>query len=120
MSLFSRLFEDRRGLERSTHLYPDAGEDAPKEVKRAIDRFRRLPIAQRKEQPLLYWLLGEGTPDYKMSKLDSAYQEEPNGKQQCSNCEFAYKKVVRDQFICSQISGDIKPKAWCKLWKPPL
>jgi len=43
----------------------------------------------------------------------------PKGKQKCGNCEFAYKKVVRDQFICSKIAGDIRPEAWCKLWKPP-
>jgi len=112
MSLLRRLFEQYR--------YPDAGENAQPEVKKAVKRFRELPLAERQSQPLLYWLLGEGTPDFKMSKLDAAYQSEPRGKQKCANCEFAYKKVVRDQFICSQIEGDIASQAWCRLWRPPV
>lgn len=110
MSLFNILFENE-----GQH-YSEAGHRAQPEVQDAIERFRRLPMAER-DTPLLYWLLGDGTPPYKMSKEDSAYQATPQGKQKCSNCEYAYKKVVREQFICSQISGDIRPEAWCRLWK---
>lgn len=99
------------------NLYPDAGEDAPPGVQQEIDRFRSMPPEDR-DRPLLYYLLGEGTPDYKMSKEDAEYQEEPKGDQKCGNCEFAYKKVVRNQFICSKVEGDIKPEAWCKFWAP--
>lgn len=112
MSLHRRLFVEQAA-------YETAGSRAQPEVRQAVKRFRTLTLAERKARPLLYWLLGEGTPAFKMSKEDSAYQSTPKGKQKCGNCEFAYKKVVRNQFICSQIEGDIKPQAWCKLWKPP-
>lgn len=114
MSLFNRIFEDHH-----EQRYPEAGDKAQPEVRQAVERFRRLPMAEREDKPLLYWLLGEGTPAFKMSKADSAYQESPKNGQKCSNCEFAYKKVVRNQYICSQIAGDILPQAWCRLWKAP-
>ena len=113
MSLYRKIFEQDGQLD-----YPQAGERAQPEVKQAIGRFRQLPTAERSDTPLLYWLLGEGTPDYKMSKSDSDYQHMPNKTQKCGNCEFAYKKVVREQYICSQISGNITPQAWCRLWRP--
>lgn len=98
------------------NLYPDAGENAAPGVQQEIDKFRAQPEEER-DKPLLYHLLGEGTPDFKMSKADAEYQEEPNGDQKCANCNFAYKKVAEERYICSQIEGDIKPEAWCKLWK---
>jgi hypothetical protein len=109
VSLHDRLFEQ--------YDYEAAGSRAQPEVQQAIERFRKLPLVERKRHPLLYWLLGESTPAFKMSKEDSNYQPVPQGKQRCDNCEFAYKKVVRNQFICSQIEGDIEPKAWCRLWR---
>lgn len=112
MSLHERVLKEE-------HDYEAAGSRAQAEVQQAIERFRKLPLAERSDRPLLYWLLGEGTPAFKMSKEDSNYQSVPQGKQRCANCEFAYKKVVRDQFICSQIEDDIKPQAWCRLWKAP-
>ena len=102
-----------------TFSYPDAGDNAPPEVKAAIARFRRLPVTQRRHRPLLYWLLGEGTPAFKMSKQDSNYQDPAPGKKRCGNCEFAYKKVVREQFVCSQVEGDIAASATCRLWEAP-
>ncbi len=99
------------------HEYPDAGHNAPPEVQEAIARFHSLPPESKERLPLLYFLLGAGTPPYKMSKEDAQYAEQtPVPGQTCDNCEFAYKKVVRDQFICSKMRGDIAPKAWCKLW----
>lgn len=98
--------------------YPEAGgELAQPEVKKAVERFRQLPVEERAKQPLLYWLLGAGTPPYKVSKKDSEYKdptEIPN--QTCDNCEFYYFETSNDVYICSQISGDVKPKAWCNLW----
>ena len=96
--------------------YEKAGQNAPPEVQKAIERWKTLPIEDRKHQPLLYWLLGSGTPDYKMSKEDAAYQEEPREKQKCGNCEFAYLKVSKDMYICSQMRGEINENAWCRLW----
>lgn len=116
MSLFKKVFEDNHD---AGNNYPDAGERAQPEVQQAIERFRKLSDEEKENKVLLYWLLGEGTPDYKMAPDDAAYQDSPQGKQKCANCEFAYKKVVKDQFICSQISGDIAPEAWCRLWKAP-
>ena len=114
MSLFRKVYlEDHHA---NGQDYPEAGGNAQPEVKQAVGRFRQLPMAEREDKPLLYWLLGSGTPDYKMSKEDSEYQLS-RGEQKCSNCEFAYKKVVRDRYICSQISGPIKPGDWCRLWR---
>lgn len=99
------------------YSYPDAGEDAQPGVKADIERWRELPIEERENQPLLYWLLGEGTPDYKMSKDDSEYVDESQVEgQTCKNCEFAYHSLSNDTYICSQISGPIMLDGWCKLW----
>jgi len=98
--------------------YPQAGIDAPPGVKQEIEKFRNLPDKQKARKPLLYYLLGAGTPDYKMSKNDSKYTDksEVSGRT-CGNCKFAYGVVGESRFICSQISGDIKLEGWCKLWK---
>jgi len=106
------------------NMYLEAGEKAQPEVKKAIGRFRQLGDKER-DQVLLWWLLGSGTPEYKMSKADSDYKDQTEIKEQtCGNCEYAYTKSWRqlanhkDQlYICSQISGAIKPEGWCKLWK---
>lgn len=97
--------------------YPKAGSKALPEVQRLIDKLRAKGLDD--DTPLLYALLGSGTPPYKMSKDDSDYMDESDGEQNCANCEYAYKKVVRDRYICSQIRGGIKPEAWCRLWRPP-
>lgn len=99
-----------------SNTYPKAGEKAPSLVKLAVDYFRRMPAAQRAKKPLLYWLLGSSTPDYKMSKKDSLYSNKSNGTQKCSNCIFAYTSVKNKNNICSQIAGDIKLGGWCRLW----
>jgi hypothetical protein len=97
-----------------TDHYPDAGENAQPEVKRAITRFKE---EGHTDDILLYWLLGEGTPDYKMPKNLATYKEKSEvDKQKCANCEFAYQKVHNKQYICSQVEGDISPGAWCRLW----
>lgn len=102
----------------NTNKYPNAGEDAQPGVKKEIEKFRKLPPEERSKQPLLYWLLGEGTPDFKMAKKDALYTDKTKvPSQKCSNCMFAYTKVVTSESICSQISGKIKPEAWCRLWR---
>ncbi len=99
--------------------YPSAGENAPPEVKRAIAKFRRLPIAQKESVPLLYWLLGSGTPDYKMSKEDAEYVDQSEiDFQNCANCISAFQHVTSGEFICDQMEGEIQGEAWCKLWAP--
>jgi hypothetical protein len=83
--------------------------------------FRRLPSkiqrgADKTQVPLLYLLLGSGTPPLKMSQPDSAYQTRSVGKQRCSNCSSAYTQVVTGKMICSQVEGTIQGDHWCRLW----
>ena len=97
--------------------YKEAYDKAPAEVKAAIERFMRKPKAFRDNKPLLYFILGSGTPPYKMSKKDSLYVDKTTKAQKCSNCVFTYIKYVDDKPICSQIRGTIKLGGWCKLWQ---
>jgi hypothetical protein len=100
--------------------YPFAGgRKAPPEVQAAVERFRLLPESEKEKLPLLYWLLGEGTPPYKMSRIDSKYTVlSPVAGQNCANCIFTYLQPKRNVYICSQIAGTILPEAWCRLWRP--
>ena len=97
--------------------YKEAYDNAPAEVKAAIERFMRKPKAFRDNKPLLYFILGSGTPPFKMSKKDSLYVDKTAKAQKCSNCIFTYIKYVDDKPICSQIRGTIKLGGWCKLWQ---
>jgi hypothetical protein len=97
--------------------FPDAGKDAQPEVKKAVERFRKLPAEERKKQPLLYWLLGTGTQPYKTSREDSQYADKTSGKQRCDNCVHAFKNLTSGKHICSQIQEEIKPAGWCNLWE---
>lgn len=91
--------------------------NAQPEVKAALKRWFSLPEDERSNEVLLYWLLGAGTPAYKMSKKESKYTDKAKGDHNCGNCEFTYHKLSGDRYICSQISGDIKLPGWCKLHK---
>jgi len=88
------------------------------EVKEAVERFRDMDPDERDTNILLYWLLGSGTPPYKMSKEDSQYSHTTGTQEQaCANCEFLYQKVTTGEYICSQIRGKVKPGGWCNQWK---
>ena len=98
--------------------YPRAGKNAPEGVRKTIEEFRQLPEEERARRPLLYYLLGDGTPPYKMSKEDSDYSDKtPLESQTCENCEFLYLKPYKNKYICSKIAGEIVPAGWCKLWE---
>jgi len=89
-------------------------------VKTEIAKFAKLPQHVQDQIPLLYWLLNEGTPPYKMDHYDSEYTDGPTPVpgETCDNCRFAWENVDRRKlYICSQIRGTIAPKGWCKLWK---
>lgn len=100
--------------------YPDAGirGKAQPEVVEAVERFRSLPARVRAKLPLLYWLLGAGTPPYKMTREDSDYGAPPPqaAGHVCGNCRFAYARVLTGDVICSQIEGRVGWAAWCRLW----
>lgn len=109
----------------TSNLYPEAGKNAPDSVKAAIEEFRNLSPEERAKTPLLYWLLGEGTPNYKMSKKDSRYVDVSQVKgQACGNCKSLYKRVTNGKYVCSQINeigspseGKISISGWCNFWK---
>ena len=96
--------------------YPSAGIQANQYVQKAISQFRRLSLEERQQKPLLYWLLGSGTPPYKMTKKGSAYQGKEYRGQNCGNCRFNFQRYVNKELICSQIQGNIKLDHWCRLW----
>lgn len=88
-------------------------------VKAEIRAFAELPQRVQDGTPLLYWLLNEGTPPYKMDRNVSEYTHGPTPVRGeiCANCRFAWENVAhRKLYICSQIRGSIAPKGWCKLW----
>tara|TARA_R110002020_G_scaffold175321_5_gene367234 strand:- start:356 stop:673 length:318 start_codon:yes stop_codon:yes gene_type:complete len=103
------------------YKYPKAGKHAPPEVRAAIERWRKqVPPSIKARIPLLYWLLGDSTMPYKMSKPDAKYGPAPARYrgQVCGNCRFAYQKVVDPSIhICSQMEGRINLGLWCRLWK---
>tara|TARA_Y100000310_G_C20351248_1_gene654465 strand:+ start:40 stop:423 length:384 start_codon:yes stop_codon:yes gene_type:complete len=103
------------------HEYPKAGVPGKAQpgVVEAVEEFRELPPKVQSRLPLLYWLLGDGTSPYKMSKEDAAYGPPPPEKRSevCGNCRFAYARVINGQLICSQVDGQISYPAWCRLWR---
>jgi ribosomal protein L32 len=60
--------------------YQEAYDKAPEETKRAIEKFEQMPKSFRDKKPLLYYILGAGTPPYKMSKRASAYVDKASGE----------------------------------------
>lgn len=102
--------------------YPDAAsEDAPEEVREAVERFREeVPEDVKDETALLWWLLPEGAMSYKMSKEDAAYKTHPVGEGDeigaCANCAYTYYSNESGRLICSKVEGEIGWNHWCKLW----
>lgn len=98
--------------------YPNVGGDAQPEVQEAIRRYKEMSPEERGKEPLLYWLLGSGTPPYKDSREATEYTDtsETEG-QTCGNCSFTYFRTATQQFICSQIRGVIQPGGWCNRWE---
>ena len=113
------IFEDFFGSQntQNDYVYPKAGINANPYVKKAIREFRKLPNEVKEQKPLLYWLLGSGTPPYKMSKKDSKYQGKSYRGQNCGNCRFTFMRWVNKELICSQIQGNVELDHWCKLWE---
>lgn len=99
--------------------YHDLLKDAPLWVISAFNEYKKLPSASLKRMPFLYFLLNKGTNPAKLPKAFVLYTEKEIIKSQnCANCVHSYKHNTSGRFICDQMRGWIKPKAWCKLWKP--
>ena len=100
-------------------MYPDApADDAPEGVREAVEVWREeVPDAVKYEVPLLYWLLGAGTPDYKMPKDAAGYVERPVDGMRCDNCEYYYE-APDGSAVCSQVRGDVEADHYCDLWEP--
>lgn len=94
--------------------YLDAGSNAQPEIQEAIERFRSMSDDERAKMPLLWWLLGSSTQFFKMTKADANYTSGMSFG--CANCNYIYKSVRSDQYICSQIRGAISRSGWCRLW----
>jgi hypothetical protein len=116
MDIFESFFGSENEKVNDDYLYPKAGVNANPYVKKAIRQFRMLPNDVKENKPLLYWLLGSGTPPYKMSKKDSQYQGKPYRGQNCGNCRFTFMRLLNKELICSQIAGNVEIEHWCKLW----
>ena len=99
--------------------YPDAGTNAAPEVQAIIDNFHNLPSNAKASKPLLYYVLGSGTPPYKMDPTDAEYKDKSDAEQTCGNCDYAYEKSATGKVICSQISGAIELAGICRLWTAP-
>lgn len=92
------------------------------EIKQLLDKFRMLPEDEKRRTPLLWWLLGTSTANFKMSKEDASYVDKSQTTDQiCANCKSIYYN--QGKYICDQVGmGEkgndlIKPQGWCKLWR---
>ena len=104
-------------LEEGVFSYDEAGKNASPAVQQAIAEFHKLPDDVKKNTPLLYYILGSGTPPYKMKQEDSEYTDKSSDSSTtCANCEFSYQKVISKKYICSQIRDEIQPAGWCNQW----
>jgi hypothetical protein len=100
------------------YRYPGVpAEQTQPEVAEALERWREEVDDDVKENtPLLYWLLGTGTPPYKMEKGDADYDTKPHGEMRCGNCEYYYEGMDGSG-VCSQVRGNIQRSHWCRLWE---
>ena len=118
LGTYVKFLEALLELQGKPHSYDEAGINAPESVKHAIREYHALPDEVKENTPLLYYILGSGTPPYKMTQEDSEYTDQAtDSTMNCANCEFAYMKVITSKYICSQIRDEIKPEGWCNQWK---
>lgn len=103
-------------VKQSIEGYPSLPpEDAAPEAKEFVQRVAE--EGHDDNEALLYQLLGSGTPEWKMSKEDAGYKDEPEDNMVCSNCQYYY--VGTDgEAVCSKVRGEVFPEHWCELWEP--
>lgn len=101
-----------------TFSYSEARKINKPWIQEAIVEYDKLSREEKEKIPLLYYILGDSTPTFKMSKEDARYTDKSNiSNQACATCEFIYLKLANKKHICSQIRGHIKLSGWCRLWK---
>ena len=95
--------------------YHKALADAPAWIQEAWAGYIKLSVMDRIKVPFLYFVLNQGTPQFKAPPRLAFYSRvSPVEGFTCSNCPYAYEKVAtRGHFICSQIRGIIEPEGWC-------
>jgi hypothetical protein len=96
--------------------YRGAVERSPKWIRIAFSIFLRLPNKLVLNTPFLYFVLGQGTPAFKMEQNTADYGLSQVHGQSCGNCIYSYTNNVEEKNICSQIRGQIHGRMWCKLW----
>ena len=108
--------------EEEKFLYPGVEEDLPEQLKSLVDEFRELPLEEREEIPLLWWMLKKSTANFKMSKEGSDYTDDSASEEQyCSNCSRIY--MSHGGFICDWVgknkegNDNIQLGGWCKFWE---
>lgn len=107
-------------LKKAPFLYEGVEKTARPGVQEEIRKFRELSMEERSQIPLWAWLLGAGTPPFKMTKVEAAYVEESPYESNCANCRHAYTQHTSGVMICNWMRGEIKPEAWCRVWKSPM
>ena len=86
-------------------------------MREALKRWKDLPRDEKLSTPLWSWLLGDGTPVYKLPGAALEYTSKSEfAARTCGNCRFAYQKVATGKYICSVIRGPIAPAGWCQMW----
>jgi len=108
------------------YIHASATEGINPDLLPIIEEYDKLKSAEKKDKPLLWFILGKGTASLKMPKDASSYVNESEIKEQtCGNpgsgCTYFYDHYGTG--ICSQIgmdaeeNDDITPGGWCRLWK---
>ena len=106
----------------SDFRYLRFGKGSQPEVRVALRRFRKLPLAVRRSFPSAWgWLLGKkGTPPGKIDRSWIRWAQEPINGQQCANCQRWYIHYVTQTGICDALGGEWQGDWWCERWTVPL
>jgi len=101
--------------------FDNLGVGAQKEVKKAIERFKKLPESEKEKIPLLYWLLGDEIPPYKMSKERAKYRKATSQELTCKECIHSWKPLlnINNESLCSYVRGSIDTSSTCNMWCGP-
>jgi len=113
----SELVTEKHEEKQSVNGHPEIPvEGTAPEAVEFLDRMEREGYDPSEEdEALLYELLGTGTPEWKMSKEDADYKQEPEGSEICANCQYYY--VGTDgEGVCSKVRGQVYAEHWCRLW----